>query len=92
MPSIRTRATRLFACSAACRAVKSVYGVSKGGAYEPATKGWPEEQVWSTEKYLDFVPQLFDAVRNKFGFDTHMLHDVHHRLTPNRSCTLGQID
>ena len=70
--------------------VKSVYGVSKGGAYEPATKGWPEEQVWSTEKYLDFVPQLFDAVRNKFGFDTHMLHDVHHRLTPIEAARLGK--
>lgn len=70
--------------------VKSVYGVSKGGAYEPATKGWPEEQVWSTEKYLDFVPKLFEAVRAKYGFDTHMLHDVHHRLTPIEAARLGK--
>ena len=70
--------------------MKSVYGVSKGGAYEPATKGWPEEQVWSTEKYLDFVPNLFDAIRNKFGFDTHLLHDVHHRLTPIEAARLGK--
>jgi mannonate dehydratase len=70
--------------------VKAAYGVSKGGAYEPATKGWPEEQVWSTEKYLDFVPQLFDAVRAKFGFDTHLLHDAHHRLTPIEAARLGK--
>jgi mannonate dehydratase len=70
--------------------VKSVYGVSKGGAYEPATKGWPEEQSWSSEKYLDFVPQLFEAVRAKFGFDTHLLHDVHHRLTPIEAARLGK--
>ena len=70
--------------------VKSVYGVSKGGAYEPATKGWPEEQSWSTEKYLDFVPKLFEAVREKFGFDTHLLHDVHHRLTPIEAARLGK--
>ncbi len=70
--------------------MKSVYGVSKGGAYEPATKGWPEEQVWSTEKYLDFVPNLFDAIRDKFGFDTHLLHDVHHRLTPIEAARLGK--
>lgn len=70
--------------------VKSVYGVSKGGAYEPATKGWPEEQVWSSEKYLDFVPKLFEAVRAKFGFDTHLLHDVHHRLTPIEAARLGK--
>jgi len=71
--------------------MKSVYGVSKGGAaYEPATKDWPEEQSWSTEKYLDFVPQLFDAVRVKFGFDLHLLHDVHHRLTPIEAARLGK--
>ena len=65
--------------------MKTTYGMSKGKglAYEPATKGqWPEEQLWSTEKYLDFMPKLFDAVRNKFGFNEHLLHDMHHRLTP----------
>ena len=70
--------------------VHHVYGVSKGGAYEPATKDWPEEQVWSTEKYLDFVPKLFDAVRTKFGFETHLLHDVHHRLSPIEAARLGK--
>ncbi len=70
--------------------MKSVYGVSKGGAYEPATKGWLEEQVWSTEKYLDFVPNLFAAIREKFGFETHLLHDVHHRLTPIEAARLGK--
>ena len=70
--------------------MKSVYGVSKGGAYEPATKGWPEEQSWSTEKYLDYVPKLFEAVRAKFGFDPHLLHDVHHRLTPIEAARLGK--
>jgi mannonate dehydratase len=71
--------------------MKSVYGVTKGGgAYEPATKGWPEEQSWSSEKYLDFIPRLFEAVRDRFGFDTHLLHDVHHRLTPIEAARLGK--
>ncbi len=71
--------------------MKSVYGVSKGNAaYEPATKDWPEEQSWSTEKYLDFAPKLFDAVRARFGFDLHLLHDVHHRLTPIEAARLGK--
>ena len=70
--------------------MKSVYGVSKGGAYEPATRGWPEEQSWSTEKYLDYVPKLFDAVRTRFGFEPHLLHDVHHRLTPIEAARLGK--
>ena len=46
--------------------MKSVYGVSKGGAYEPATKGWPNEDSWSTEKYLNFIPKLFDSQRQAF--------------------------
>ncbi len=70
--------------------MKSVYGVSKGGAYEPATKDWPEEQSWSTEKYLDFVPKLFEAVREKYGFEPHLLHDAHHRLTPIEAARLGK--
>ncbi len=60
--------------------MKTTYGMSKGKglAYEPATKGqWPEEQLWSTEKYLDFMPKLFDAVRNKFGFNEHLLHETY---------------
>ncbi|SAK44711.1 mandelate racemase/muconate lactonizing protein [Caballeronia hypogeia] len=71
--------------------MRSVYGVAKGnGMYEPATKGAVEEQSWSSEKYLDFVPKLFEAVREKFGFDTHLLHDVHHRLTPIEAARLGK--
>jgi mannonate dehydratase len=70
--------------------MKSVYRVSKGGAYEPATKDWPEEQSWSTEKYLDYIPQLFAALRDKFGSEPHLLHDVHHRLTPIEAARLGK--
>jgi mannonate dehydratase len=71
--------------------MRSVYGVSKGGGtYEPATKGRVDEQFWSTEKYLDFVPKLFEAVRDKFGFDHHLLHDAHHRLTPIEAARLGK--
>lgn len=73
--------------------MKTTYGMSKGKglAYEPATKGdWPEEQLWSTEKYLDFTPKLFDAVRSKFGFNEHLLHDMHHRLTPIEAARFGK--
>ncbi len=73
--------------------MKTTYGMAKGKglAYEPATKGqWPEEQLWSTEKYLDFTPKLFDAVRNTFGFNEHLLHDMHHRLTPIEAARFGK--
>ncbi|MCD4621820.1 starvation-sensing protein RspA, partial [Proteus mirabilis] len=51
---------------------------------------WPEEQLWSTEKYLDFTPKLFEAVRNTFGFNEHLLHDMHHRLTPIEAARFGK--
>jgi mannonate dehydratase len=71
--------------------VASSYGVPKGGkAYEPAERGLPSESLWSTERYLNFVPKLFDAVRNACGEDLHLLHDVHHRLTPIEAARLGK--
>ncbi|NUQ27332.1 MAG: D-galactonate dehydratase family protein [Acidobacteriaceae bacterium] len=71
--------------------VASSYGVPKSGKpYEPAERGLPSESLWSTEKYLNFVPKLFDAVRNACGEDLHLLHDVHHRLTPIEAARLGK--
>src|SRR6476619_4643087 len=61
----------------------STYGVAKDKLYyEPADAAVPTENVWSTARYLDHVPKLFDALRARFGFEHHLLHDVHHRLTP----------
>ncbi len=68
----------------------STYGVSGDRMYyEPADAALPTENVWSTEKYLDHVPRLFDALRERFGFEHHLLHDVHHRLTPMEAARLG---
>src|SRR5215469_16166688 len=68
----------------------STYGVSKDKLfYEPADADIPTEKVWSTEKYSLFVPQLFEKAREKLGWDVHLLHDVHHRLTPIEAGRLG---
>ena len=71
--------------------VASSYGVPKGGKpYEPAERGLPSESLWSTERYLNFVPKLFDQLRKTVGEDIHLLHDVHHRLTPIEAARLGK--
>jgi mannonate dehydratase len=69
----------------------STYGVAKEKMYyEPANADLPTENTWSTQQYLRHVPKLFDHLRDKFGFDHHLLHDVHHRLTPNEAAGLGK--
>jgi mannonate dehydratase len=69
----------------------STYGVAKDKLfYEPAEKGLPPENVWSSEKYLLHVPRLFEALRLKHGDEIHLLHDVHHRLTPIEAARLGK--
>jgi mannonate dehydratase len=69
----------------------ATYGVGKGDMYyEPAEKGLPTESLWSTEKYLNFTPTLFKRLREEFGDDLHLLHDVHHRCTPIEAARLGK--
>jgi mannonate dehydratase len=72
--------------------LEGVYGVAKGTKdYEPAVRGArPEESLWSSERYLDFAPQLFARLRKELGPHVHLLHDVHHRLTPIEAARLGQ--
>jgi mannonate dehydratase len=69
----------------------SSYGVPKQGeAYEPAQRGLPEEQAWDTPKYLDFLPRLLARVRDTFGDELLLLHDVHHRCTPIEAARLAK--
>ena len=69
----------------------ATYGVSSDKLYyEPAHAGDPEEQAWSTRKYLPLVPRLFEAAREALGWDVDLLHDAHHRLTPIEAARLAR--
>ncbi|CAN5369912.1 D-galactonate dehydratase family protein [soil metagenome] len=72
--------------------LQKIYGISSGKEdYEPASRcDLPTEEAWNTEKYLNFVPKLFDKVRAKFGDDISLLHDSHHRLTPIEAARLAK--
>jgi mannonate dehydratase len=75
--------------------LESTYGIGgRSGlgehVYEPAESAVPVENVWDTEAYLPHVPQLFAAVRREVGPAVRLLHDVHHRLTPNEAARLGK--
>ena len=72
--------------------LRKVYGVPTGGeAYEPAARGGrPEEEVWDSRAYLRHVPDVFAALRERFGPEPALLHDVHHRLTALQAAGLGR--
>ena len=71
--------------------VKGAYGVGRGDLYyEPADAALPTETLWNTASYLTYAPQLFAALRDRYGFEPHLLHDVHHRLTPIEAGRLGK--
>lgn len=72
----------------------SGYGFAPGPdpvGYEPAQAGdLPVEEFWDSGPYLRHLPAVFDAVRSTFGRELDLLHDVHHRLTPNQAARLGR--
>ena len=69
----------------------NVYGTGKFAVSTNAgDDALPREEAWSTPKYLNYVPKLFDKLRETFGFDLHLLHDSHHRLTPIEAARLGK--
>jgi mannonate dehydratase len=69
----------------------STYGVSNDRYfYEPADSDLPTENVWNTARYMRMVPELFAAARDRLGWDVHLLHDIHHRLTPIEAGRLGK--
>ena len=85
------RGYRAVRAQCAVPGMDKVYGVHPGsGLYEPASAHLPAEESWETGPYLRFAPQMLGAVRERFGFDVHLLHDVHHRLTPIEAARLGK--
>lgn len=51
----------------------------------------PPEEEWSTRKYFKLVTELFEQARDKLGYDIHLLHDVHNRLSPIEAARLGKL-
>lgn len=72
--------------------IKDAYGVGRGTMfYEPADAALASVTGWDTRKALNHVPKLFETLRAKYGFDHHLLHDGHHRYTPQEAANLGRM-
>lgn len=84
---------RAVRVQAAVPGLESTYGLhhpGTGHTYEPADAAVPTDNVWHTPAYLDFAPRMMKAVRERFGYGFHLLHDVHHRLSPLEAAQLGR--
>ncbi|QFU90988.1 D-mannonate dehydratase ManD [Amycolatopsis sp. YIM 10] len=84
---------RAIRVQAAVPGLDSTYGLhhpGTGHTYEPADGAAPADNVWHTPAYLDFAPQMMAAVRERHGYGFHLLHDVHHRLSPLEAAQLGK--
>ena len=69
----------------------TVYGVSRETVYEPAGRAArPVEERWDAERYIATVPGVLGAVREHVGDGIGLLHDAHHRLTPNQAARLAR--
>lgn len=84
------RAVRVQAAVPGLESTYGLHGGATGMTYEPADAGLPTANVWDTGAYLDFAPTMMRAVRERFGYGFHLLHDVHHRLSPLEAAQLGR--
>ena len=88
---LKTEGFNAIRVQAAVPLVNDSYGVQNGsGPYEPAKKGVAPVEQWDTARYLRFAPRLFEAVRNRFGEELDLLHDVHHRCSPIEAARLAK--
>lgn len=50
----------------------------------------PKVEVWDTERYMRYMPGALMAVRERFGPELRILHDVHHRLLPREAAQFAK--
>ncbi len=50
----------------------------------------PKTEIWDTDRYMRFMPGALEKVREKFGPDLKILHDVHHRLMPREAAAFAK--
>jgi len=69
------------------------YATGKGGDSKHFITEYgtlPDQEIWDTEKYLKYMPTVFEKVRERFGPELKLLHDVHHRLRPREAAAFGK--
>ena len=50
----------------------------------------PKEEIWDTDRYLRYMPDALSQIRERFGPELKILHDVHHRLLPREAAEFAK--
>ena len=50
----------------------------------------PKEEIWDTDRYLNYMPGALAEIRDRFGSELKILHDVHHRLLPREAAEFAK--
>ena len=50
----------------------------------------PKTEIWDSDRYIRFMPGALEQIRDRFGADLKLLHDVHHRLTPREAAAFAK--
>ena len=50
----------------------------------------PKVETWDTGRYMRYMPGALADIRARFGPELHILHDVHHRLTPREAAAFAK--
>lgn len=50
----------------------------------------PKTEIWDTDRYMRYMPSALTEVRDKFGPELKILHDVHHRLLPREAAAFAK--
>ena len=85
------KAVRLQSAVPGLKGSYGVLGDKKNNFELQSSRPLPPEQPWSTVKYFNYVEELFEKARERFGNELHLLHDVHSRLTPIEAARLGKM-
>lgn len=52
---------------------------------------WGEKRYFDDEAYLENIPKMFAALRDRLGFSPKLTHDVHEHLHPHNAVTLAKL-
>jgi mannonate dehydratase len=66
-------------------------GFLDGGSVSRPKNGRELDKVFDDEAYIENVPNMFAALRERLGFGPKLTHDVHEHLKPHNAVTLSKL-